>query len=132
MEPSIFTRIINNEVPSHKVYEDNHTLAFMNILPSVPGHVLVVPKVQVERVQDLDDDLYVALMSTVKKVMKREAEIFGPDYRICLKVMGFDVPHAHIHVLPCKNVDDFQKLEEMNANPDHAALAEMAKKLSFN
>ncbi len=130
-EPSIFTRIIRGEIPSHKIYEDDKTLAFLNIHPSRPGHTLVVPKVQVARLHELGDDDYVALMLAVKKVAARQAEEFGPDYRICLKVMGFDVPHAHVHIIPCKTAADFAATEDMTAEPDHSALADMAKKLAF-
>ncbi len=130
-EPSIFTRIIRGELPSHKVYEDDKTLAFLSIYPSRPGHTLVVPKVQAARLHDLDDADYTALMQTVKKVVARQSEVFGADYKICLKVMGFDVPHAHVHVIPCLSPVDFAATEDMSSGPDHAALADMAKKLAF-
>ncbi len=129
-EPSIFTRIIRGEIPSHKVYEDDHTLAFMNIHPSRPGHVLVVPKKQVAYVHELEAEDYQALMAAVQKVAKREAEVFGADYKICLKVMGFDISHAHVHIVPCKTPDDFAATEDMS-EPDHEALAAMAAKLAF-
>jgi histidine triad (HIT) family protein len=131
MQPSIFTHIVNGEIPSHKVYEDENTLAFLNIFPSVPGHTLVIPKIQVANVQDLADDDYAALMTSVKKVMQRMATVFGPDYRICLKVIGFDVPHAHVHVLACRNVDDFRKEENKTNPPTQEELAATAKKLQF-
>lgn len=130
-EPSIFTRIIRGELPSHKVYEDDKTLAFLSIYPSRPGHTLVVPKVQVARLHELNDDDYTALMLTVKKVAARQAEIFGGDYKICLKVMGFDVPHVHVHVIPCLSPADFAATEDMSGEPDHTVLADMAKKLAF-
>ena len=130
MEPTIFTRIIRGEIPSHKVYEDDHALAFMNIHPSQPGHVLVVPKKQVAYLHELEAADYQNLMTAVQKVAKREAEVFGPDYKICLKVMGFDVPHVHVHVLPCKTPADFAATEDMS-EPDHEALAAMAAKLAF-
>lgn len=130
MEPSIFTRIIRGEIPSHKVYEDARTLAFMNIHPSRPGHVLVVPKVQAAYLHELAPADYRALMDAVQKVAKRQAEVFGPDYKICLKVMGFDILHAHVHVLPCKTPADFAATEDMS-EPDHTALAAIAVKLAF-
>jgi histidine triad (HIT) family protein len=128
MEPSIFTRIIRGEIPCHKVYEDEHTLAFLNIHPSQPGHVLVVPKAQVAYVHQLETDDYHNLMGSVQKVAKRLAEVFGEEYKICLKVMGFDVPH--VHVLPCKTPADFAATEDMG-EPDHEVLAGMAAKLAF-
>ena len=131
MQPSIFTRIVNGELPSHKVYEDDRTLAFLNIFPSVPGHTLVIPKAQVANVQDLATDDYAALMTSVKKVMQRMATVFGPDYRICVKVIGFDVPHAHVHVLACRTVDDFREEENKINPPTQEQLATMAKKIQF-
>lgn len=129
-EPTIFTRIIRGEVPSHKVYEDDHALAFMNIHPSQPGHVLVVPKKQVAYLHELEAEDYQNLMAAVHKVAKRQAQVFGTDYKICLKVQGFDVPHVHVHVLPCKTPADFAAHEDMG-EPDHEALAAMAAKLAF-
>lgn len=130
MEASIFTRIIRGEIPSHKVYEDEHTLAFMNVHPSRPGHVLVVPKAQVAYLHQLETEDYQYLMASVQKVAKRLADVFGEEYKICLKVMGFDVPHVHVHLLPCKTPADFAATEDMS-EPNHAALAEMAAKLAF-
>lgn len=95
---SIFTKIINGEIPSYKIYEDDKTYAFLDISPEAKGHTLVVPKVEVEKVYDLDDEDYHALFATVKKVAKRIEEVTG--HRAVLKVFGIDVPHAHVHVMP--------------------------------
>lgn len=130
MEPTVFTRIIRGEIPSHKVYEDDNTLAFLNIHPSQPGHVLVVPKAQVPYLHQLEAEDYQNLMVSVQKVAKRLAEVFGEEYKICLKVMGFDVPHVHVHLLPCKTPADFAATENMD-EPDHEAFAAMAAKLAF-
>lgn len=131
MEPSIFTKIIRGEIPCHKIYEDEKTLAFLDIHPMMPGHTLVVPKTQVSAMQDLSDDDYIALMTTVKKVMQRQAQFFGSDYKICLKVMGFDVPHAHVHVLACHNAGEYYAPEDLTSEPDHQALAKMAEELKL-
>ncbi len=131
MEPSIFTRIINGELHSHKVYEDDHALAFLNIYPARPGHTLVVPKKQVAYIEDMTPDDFADLMAAVKKVADRMSQVFGHEYRICVKVAGFDVPHVHVHLEACKTPDDFWAREDKNKQPDHAALAEMAKKLAF-
>lgn len=129
--PSIFTRIIRGEIPSHKVYEDEHTLAFLDINPARPGHVLVVPKDEVDRLEDLTDHQYAALNAAVRKVMKRVVEVFGQEYRACLKVEGFDVPHAHVHVIPCRTAADFWAKPAAGVEPDHKALAKVAAKLAF-
>ena len=129
-EPSIFTQIINGDIPSHKVYEDEKTLAFLNIFPSVPGHTLVIPKVQVDHLDDLGDEDYQAVMATARKVMKRTKEVLDTK-RACLKVQGFDVPHAHVHVIGCDTPADFFKAENHQVEPDHEALAAMAARLRF-
>lgn len=131
MEPSIFTQIIRGEIPSHKVYEDDKNFAFLDIHPAVPGHTLVVPKSQVTDLHKLSQEDYSSLMNAVRKVMQRMADVFGQDYKICLKVMGFDVPHAHVHVIACRDADDFRAVENMDETPDHQALADMAAKLKF-
>ena len=131
MEESVFTKIIRGEVPAYKVYEDDGALAFMDIHPAVPGHVLVVPKVQVDRLEDLEESDYIAFMGVVKKVMTRLVEVFGEDYRGCLRVVGFDVAHAHVHVVPCRDSDDFWTRERMDVDADHEELAKLAEKLKF-
>lgn len=130
-EPSIFSLIIKGDIPAHKIYEDDQTLAFLDIHPAVEGHTLIVPKVQVDRLEDLADEDYVALMDTLRKVMHRVVSIYGQDYRACIKLEGFDVPHAHIHVLPCRNAADFWTKQRMDIEPDHEVLARVAQKLAF-
>ena len=130
-EPSIFTYIIRGEIPSYKIYEDDKTFAFLDIHPVQPGHILVVPKVQVDRIEDLSNDDYTALMQTVKKLMSRVAEVFGKDFRPCLKTLGFDVSHVHVHIIPCREGKDFDNHPDMKAEPDHEALKAMADKLKM-
>ncbi len=96
--PSIFTKIINGEIPSYKIYEDDKTLAFLDIHPETKGHVLVVPKNEVDKIYDLPDEDYKALMSTVKKISKHLEQKTGQ--RTLLKVIGTDIPHAHVHLMP--------------------------------
>lgn len=130
-EPSVFTKIIRGDIPAHKIYEDERTFAFLDIHPVQPGHILIVPKAQVDRLEDLSDEDYEAVMQTVRKVMHRVIEVFGTEYRACLKVIGFDVPHAHIHIVPCRSGADFHDFTPPQGEPDHDALAEMAQKLAF-
>jgi len=131
MQESIFTKIINGEIPCEKVYEDDKTMAFLDIHPIVPGHTLVVPKVQVDQFSDLSPEDYAALWQTVQKVANRLKQQLDCA-RACVRVEGFDVPHAHVHVYPCENPADFygdaQRLEK---DPDHEKLTEMATKLAF-
>jgi histidine triad (HIT) family protein len=95
---SIFTKIIRGEVPSYKIYEDDKTYAFLDIHPESRGHVLVVPKVEVDRVYDLPDEDYEALMWAVKRLARRMEDVLKS--RVLLKVIGTDVPHAHVHLVP--------------------------------
>lgn len=131
MEPSIFTRIIQGEVPAHKIYEDERTYAFLDISPMKPGHTLIVPKAQIDRLEDLPDEDYLAVMQTVRKVMKRVVEVYGPEYRACLKVIGFDVPHAHVHVIPCRSGAEFHHFDPAAGNASDEVLAKVAQKLAF-
>ncbi|HKX23899.1 MAG TPA: HIT family protein [Candidatus Saccharimonadales bacterium] len=130
-EPSVYTKIINGEIPSHKIYEDDRTFAFLDIAPMQPGHTLIVPKMQVDRLEDLPEEDYNAVMTTVRKVMKRIMEVYGTEYRACIKVMGFDVPHAHVHVIPCRDGKEYQNFVPLTNEPDHDALAAVAEKLRF-
>ena len=130
MDDSIFSKIIKGEIPSHKVYEDDNTYAFLDIHPAQPGHTLVVPKNQVDHVWDLPDEDYLALMESVKKIslhMKSVLEV----KRIGVRIEGFEVPHAHIHLIPINNGEEFKQFGDASKDPDHQALAEMAKKLAF-
>lgn len=95
---SIFTKIINGDIPCYKIYEDDKTFAFLDIHPESKGHVLVVPKNEVDKIYELPDDDYVALMATVKKLSVHLEKRLGA--RIIWKVVGTDVPHAHVHLMP--------------------------------
>jgi histidine triad (HIT) family protein len=130
MQDSIFTKIIKGEIPCQKVYEDEATLAFMDIHPAQPGHVLVVPKKQVEFVWDLSDEDYAALMQTAKKVGRRIREVLQPKY-VGMAVEGLGVPHAHVHVFPFSTQAEFHRVADQSAEPDIAALEQMAQKLAF-
>lgn len=96
--PSIFTKIVNNEIPAYKIYEDDHTLAFLDIHPETKGHVLVIPKKEVDKIYDLDDATYDHLMRVAKKLAAHMERTLGR--RTLWKIIGTDVPHAHIHLMP--------------------------------
>ena len=96
--PSVFTKIINGEIPSYKIYEDDKTIAFLDIHPETKGHTLVVPKKEVDKIYDLEDEDYIALMQTVKKLSRHLEDKLGA--RTVWKVVGTDVPHAHVHLYP--------------------------------
>lgn len=130
MEPSIFTKIIRGEIPSHKIYEDARTFVFLDIYPVQPGHTLVIPKTEVEFIWDLNDEDYQAVMATAKKVARRLREVMAVPY-VGEKVEGVDVPHAHVHLIPFTTPEEFLRRADMTAEPDHAALAKLAQTLAL-
>jgi histidine triad (HIT) family protein len=130
MQDSIFTKIIKGEIPSYKVYEDDLVYAFLDIYPIQPGHTLVVPKKQVDHLDDLDEHAYLHMFGVVKKISIRVKQVFGAN-RACLQVLGFDIPHAHVHVIPCNKGQDFYHLPDRSQEPDRVALSEIANKLFF-
>lgn len=129
MEDSIFTKIINGEIPSHKVYEDDRVFAFLDIHPIQPGHTLVVPKQQVDHFDQLSDEDYAALFAAVKQIAARQKQVLKRA-RACVRIEGFDVPHAHVHVYPCDTPQDFYgEPDRASKEPDHDELAKIAKQL---
>ncbi len=125
MEESVFTKIVKGEIPCYKIYEDEKTLAFLDIHPESMGHTLVIPKVQVDKVYELSDDDYAALFSTVKKVAQRMEKVLG--VRTLMKVVGTDVPHAHVHLMPYDTSWEHGRTLE----PTEAEMKEMQEKLAF-
>jgi len=125
MEDSIFTKIIKGEIPAYKLYEDELTLAFLDIHPVRPGHTLVVPKKQIEFVWDLSVEDYQAVMDAAKKVALHLREVLEVKY-IGERVVGVDVPHAHVQLIPFNTVDEWHARQDMNAEPDHAQLEQLA------
>ncbi|WP_339713193.1 HIT family protein [Cyclobacterium amurskyense] len=103
--PTIFTKIINREIPGYIVAEDEQHIAFLDIMPLVKGHVLVVPKQEVDYIYDLEDDLYSSLHLFAKKVAKAQESVIKCT-RIGVAVIGLEVPHVHIHLVPLRSMDD--------------------------
>lgn len=130
MVDSIFTKIIKGEIPCHKLYEDGRIIAFLDIHPVQPGHTLVVPKAQVEFVWDLSEADYQAVGVAAQKLAIRLREVLDVPY-VGSQIVGVDVPHAHIHLIPFSTTQEFRRLPDMNAEPDHQALAQLAKKLAI-
>ena len=131
MSQTIFSKIIAGEIPCHKVYEDDHVIAFLDIHPQVEGHTLVVPKVEVDHVWDLDGDRYDHLMAITKTLGSHMKAVIGAP-RIGMVVEGFGVPHAHVHLIPLYQAEDIKKRQDLSSEPDHERLAELAKKLEYD
>jgi histidine triad (HIT) family protein len=103
--PGIFTRIINGEIPSYKVAEDEKYIAILDVFPLKKGHVLVIPKVEIDYIFDQDDDTLAGLMIFAKKVAKGIEKAVSCK-RIGIAVIGLEVPHTHIHLIPMDHVSD--------------------------
>ena len=123
---SVFTKIVNGEIPCYKIYEDEKTLAFIDIHPETKGHTLVIPKVEIDKIYELPDEDYQALMATVKKLSQHLEKVLGA--RILLKVIGTDVPHAHVHLLPYD--ETWHHGREVKLTPDE--FEEIRQKLEFH
>lgn len=125
---SIFTKIINGEIPCHKIAENDKFLAFLDIMPLAKGHTLVIPKVENDYIFDLNDNELAELMVFAKSVAKK-VELAIPCKRIGVAVIGLEVPHTHIHLVPLQNVDDinFSK-EKLKLSQDE--LKEIALKIN--
>ncbi|MHA6248150.1 HIT family protein [Pontibacter sp. CAU 1760] len=105
MEATIFTKIVNGEIPAYKVAEDDRYLAFLDVFPTTKGHTLVIPKQQIDYLFDLDDELYLGLMAFAKKVALA-VEKAVPCKRVGVAVVGLEVPHAHVHLIPLNSMQD--------------------------
>lgn len=108
---SIFTRIINGEIPCHKVGEDDRYLAFLDISPLRKGHTLVVPKLEVDRFFDLPGDVLAGIMPFAQEVAQRIQRAFPCD-RVGVAVIGLEVPHAHVHLIPIDRMSDMDLTRE--------------------
>jgi histidine triad (HIT) family protein len=104
---SIFTRIVNGDIPCHKVAEDERFLAFLDIDPLREGHTLVIPKVEVDYLFDLDDAVLEGMLPFAKNVA-RKIKAVVPCTRVGVTVIGLEVPHAHIHLIPIDGIHDME------------------------
>ena len=122
---SIFSKIVAGEIPCYKIYEDEKTLAFLDINPESKGHTLVIPKVEVDKIYELSDEDYQALWASVKKVAARLEEVSGR--RTLMKVIGTDVPHAHVHLMPYDETWEYGRTLKLTEDE----FREIAAKLAF-
>jgi histidine triad (HIT) family protein len=127
---SIFTKIVNREIPAHIVAEDEHHLAFLDINPLVMGHTLVIPKREEDYIYDLSDEETTAINLFAKKVAKAIENMVDCN-RIGVAVMGLEVPHAHIHLIPINSMDDMN-FSRPKLSPSQDELAEMAGGIAEN
>jgi histidine triad (HIT) family protein len=124
---SLFTKIINREIPGHIVHEDENYIAFLDINPLVEGHVLAVPKREVDYIFDLEDDALSGLTLFSKKVAKAIKKAI-PCLRVGVAVIGLEVPHVHIHLIPLNSMDDIN-FTRPKMKPSQERLADVAQRI---
>ncbi len=123
---SVFTKIINGELPCYKLYEDELVLSFLALPPNQLGHALVIPKKEIDHILDVPAEEYARVMEIGQKVGKAIHKATGSK-RVCFMVQGFEVPHFHLHVIPCNQPSD---LDFKNARPrDEAEMKEICQKI---
>ena len=126
--PTIFSKIIAGEIPAYKVAETNEFLAFLDINPLAEGHVLIIPKKEVDYIFDLDDETYMG-MQMFAKIVATGIKKAIPCQKVGVAVIGLEVPHAHIHLIPMNRVDDmnFSRPKMVFTNQELEATAEKIK-----
>ena len=127
---SIFTKIINGEIHSYKVAEDENYFAFLDIFPTAKGHTLVIPKKEVDYLFDLDDETYAGLQMFAKKVAKG-LEKAVPCKKVGVMVLGLEVPHAHIHLVPMQSEHDLLNFADKTKFPPEE-MEQLAKLIAEN
>ena len=114
---TIFTKIVNGEIPCYKVAETDDFLAFLDVNPNSKGHTLCIPKKEVDKLFDLDEEAYMGLMTFSRKVAKA-LEKAVPCKRIGVTVIGLEVPHAHVHLIPLHSMDDARFIQKTKLKPE--------------
>lgn len=125
---TLFTRIVNGEIPCHKVAENDKFLAFLDIMPLKKGHVLVIPKVEIDYIFDIEDELLGEMMVFSKLVAAKIKKAI-PCKKIGVSVIGLEVPHAHIHLIPMNSVSDMD-FSKPKLTIDPSELAEIATQIA--
>jgi len=113
---SIFTKIIRGEIPCYKIAENKHCFAFLDIRPNTPGHTLVVPKKEVDKITDLDEDSYRELMAFSHKIA-RALDRSMDAKRVAMAVVGLEVPHVHVHLIPIDKMSDMDFSHSIDMTP---------------
>lgn len=125
--PSVFTMIINRELPGRFVYEDDDVVAFLTIEPMTPGHTLVVPRAEVDNWQDVEPELFNKVMAVSRRIGTAVCQAFDAP-RAGLIIAGLEVPHLHVHVFPARNLSDFG-FANVDRNPSPESLDEAQAKI---
>jgi len=126
---SIFTKIVNGEVPCYKIAEDENYLAFLDVNPNAKGHTLCIPKQEINKIFDMEEEHYLGLMKFSRKIAKA-VEKSVECKRIGVAVVGLEVPHVHIHLIPLQDMDDMRFQRKTSLSPEE--FQELAKQITFN
>lgn len=126
---SIFTKIVNGEIPCYKIAENENFLAFLDVNPNAKGHTLCIPKQEINKIFDIEEELYLKLMAFSKKIaIALEKSV--PCKRIGMAVIGLEVPHAHVHLVPLNEMDEMRFQNKVKMTPQE--FEELALKISTN
>lgn len=126
---SIFTKIINGEIPAYKVAEDENYLAFLDVNPNAKGHTLCIPKQEIDKIFDMEEEHYLGLMKFSRKVAKA-LEKTVPCKRVGVAVIGLEVPHTHVHLIPLNEMDEMRFVNKVKLEKEE--FEALAKAIASN